>query len=280
MHSLLNTFWIFDWKAYLKKLGQPTCFDMVDPYYEVQQIHNSYYEIRCMKQVKGYWAATTHTHHCLNIFLDFYILAHFWYCVLFVHDCSSSNICSIHFVFHCVPTWLRMAHTPGSCHHISEFQKLSQWINPSKKHIQPVQHWKHLWTKKKKPSNQPTNQVSKQANKQTNKTNKPCSTELNTWSTPRVLLCGNSTYKNLEDTLHATMEILRGEISSELCCELRSLGATEVLDVQAGLKNAHAEPRRLDDLYSVLKTNMAPENHPSSPSQPSFFGAMLIFGSV
>jgi len=32
------------------------------------------------------------------------------------------------------------------------------------------------------------------------------------------------------------MEILRGEISSELCCELRSLGATEVLDVQVLLK--------------------------------------------
>ena len=44
------------------------------------------------------------------------------------------------------------------------------------------------------------------------------------------------------------MEILRGEISSELCRELRSLGATEVLDVQAGLKNANVKVGSLDDL--------------------------------
>ncbi len=43
------------------------------------------------------------------------------------------------------------------------------------------------------------------------------------------------------------MEILRGEISSELCRELRSLGATEVLDVQAGLKNTNVKVGSLDD---------------------------------
>lgn len=164
MHSLLNMFWIFDWKAYLKKLGQPTCFDMVDPYYEVQQIHNSYYEIKCMKQVKGYWAATTHTHHCLNIFLDFYILAHFWYCVLFVHDCSSSNICSIHFVFHCVPTWLRMAHTGSHSRFMSSYLRVSKTVpvNQSLQKTHPTRPTLEASLNKEKETNQP----SKQANKQ------------------------------------------------------------------------------------------------------------------
>ena len=39
------------------------------------------------------------------------------------------------------------------------------------------------------------------------------------------------------------------------------------------------------EMFTLLKTNMAPENVPpfargKSSSQPSFFGAMLVFGSV
>ena len=51
------------------------------------------------------------------------------------------------------------------------------------------------------------------------------------------------------------MEILRGEISSELCRELRSLGATEVLDVQAGLNNANVKVGSLDDGKKTTKTS-------------------------
>ena len=175
--------------------------------------------------------------------------------------------------------WLTLAHTPGSCHHISEFQKLSQWINPSKKHIQPVQHWKHLWTKKKKPTNQASKQTNKQTNKQIKQTNH---VQLNSTHDQHPGFCCVATprTKTLKTPYMRPWKFFVERFPPSFAASFAVWEQQRCWMFRQDWKNAHAEPGRLDDLYTVLKTNMAPENHPSSSPQPSFFGAMLIFGSV